>query len=227
MLIKDWMSKSPVTIDPGAGLDQAAELFRTRVISMLPVMDKKSLVGILTDGDVKKALPSKATTLDRFELGDLMGRVQIRTIMSSPVTTINWDHTVDEAARQMLSSGISGLPVMENGFLAGVITKSDVFRCFVSFTGVARTGQIFGFRLKDSPGLVKGITDIISGHGGRLASIMTAYDSTEGRRKVFFHTRDVDPDGFDTLVTRLHAAGDLTYVADLSRGIRRLCGKEA
>ena len=224
MLIKDWMSKSPVTIDHEGSLDQAAELFRTRVISMLPVTDGDRLVGIVTDGDVKKALPSKATTLDRFELRDLMGRVKINTIMSSPVTTINWDHTVDQAARMMLSSGISGLPVMENRFLAGVITKSDIFRCFVSFTGVAKEGQIFGFKLGDKPGLVKNIVDIISGHGGRLSSILTSYDNTDkGFRKVFFHTRDVASDDFETLVTRLHAAGDLTYVADLSRELRRLC----
>lgn len=228
MLIKDWMSKSPVTIDHSASLDQAAELFRTRVISMLPVTDGDAVVGIVTDGDIKKALPSKATTLDRFEMGDLMGRVKINTIMSTPVTRINWDHTVDQAARLMLSSGISGLPVMENRFLAGVITKSDIFRCFVSFTGVAREGQIFGFKLGDAPGLVKGIIDIISAHGGRLSSIMTSYDHLdEGYKKVFFHTRNLAPDDFELLVNRLHAAGDLTYVADLSRGLKRLCGKEA
>ena len=224
MLIKDWMSKSPVTIEHDASLDQAAELFRTRVISMLPVMDDGVLVGVVTDGDIKKALPSKATTLDRFELRDLMGQVKINTIMSSPVTTINWDYTVDQAARLMLSSGISGLPVMENSILVGVITKSDVFRCFVSFTGVAKNGQIFGFKLKDRAGAIKAITQVICGFGGRLSSILTSYDDIDvGYRTVFFHTYDVDPDKFDTLVTRLHAAGKLTYVADMSRGLRRLC----
>jgi acetoin utilization protein AcuB len=224
MLIKDWMSKSPVTIDHKASLDQAAELFRTRVISMLPVMDDDALVGVVTDGDIKRALPSKATTLDRFELRDLMGQVKINTIMSSPVISINWDSTVDQAARLMLSSGISGLPVMENGTLAGVITKSDVFRCFVSFTGVAKNGQIFGFTLKDKAGSIKEISQIICGYGGRLSSILTSYDDIDvGYRNVFFHTYNVDPDQFETLVTRLHGAGKLTYVADLSRGLRRLC----
>ncbi len=223
MLIKDWMSTPPVTIDHGASLDQAAEMFRTRVISMLPVTDKDKVVGVMTDGDVKKALPSDATTLDRFEMRDLMGRVKIRSIMSSPVVSIPWDRTVDQAARLMLSSGISGLPVMENATFAGVITKSDVFRCFASYTGAAKNGQIFGFNLEDTAGLVKNISQIIGSAGGRLSSIMSANGPVGTNfRRVFFYSRDVDPDQFDALVSRLHSAGELTYVADLSRNLGRL-----
>ena len=223
MLIKDWMSKPPLTIDHAASLTEAAEMFRTRVISMLPVVKKDRVVGVMTDGDVKKALPSDATTLDRFEMRDLMGRVKIDTIMSSPVISIPWDRTVDQAARLMLGSGISGLPVMENGHLVGVLTKSDVFRCFASYTGTVNKGQIFGFNLEDVPGLVKKISEMIGSAGGRLSSIM----STQGPmgksfRRVFFYTRDVDPAQFETLVNRLHGAGELTYVADLSRDLDRL-----
>lgn len=224
MLIKDWMSKPVVTINYKDNLNDAIKLFQTRLISMLPVMDAGKIVGIATDGDVKKAMPSDATTLDRFEMRSLMDAVEIRTVMSKRPITIVFDRTADEAAGIMLANGISGMPVVgHGGSLQGVITKSDIFRCFVSFTGVAAKGQIFAFKLQDRPGIIKRIMDMIQDSGGRLCSIMTSYDDIEkGFRKVFFHTFDVDPEKFNGLVKQFHSVGKLSYVADLSRNYRKI-----
>lgn len=224
MLIKEWMSRSVVTINHENSLCDASKLFQTMVISMLPVVENGILVGILTDGDVKKATPSDATTLDKFEMPGLMDAVKIKSVMSKPVVTIQADHTVDEAAAIMLKKGISGLPVLNRtGILSGIITKSDVFRCFVSFTGVSKNGQIFAFRLHDRPGIIQTIIDIIRESSGRLCSIMTSYDDVdEGGRTVFFHTFDIDPTQFDSLVERFHGTGGMFYIADLSRGFRKI-----
>ena len=224
MLIKEWMSKPVITINHNESLNDAAKLFRTRVISMIPVMMNDLPVGIITDGDLKKAMPSDATTLDRFELPSLLDSIKVGSIMTKPVITIPLDHTVDEAAGIMLKKGISGMPVTNHsGDLAGIITKSDIFRCFVSFTGVSTTGQIFATRLHDRPGLIKKFTDMIRAKGGRLCSIMTSYDDIEhGYRKVFFHTFDIEPEGFFSLVETFSEIGQLYYAADLSRGYRKI-----
>jgi len=130
----------------------------------------------------------------------------------------------DEAAGIMLSNGISGMPVVSNrGKMEGIITKSDIFRCFVSFTGTANKGQVFAFNLQEKPGIIKNLTDMIRSSGGRLCSIMTSYDDIEeGFRKVFFHTFDIDPSSFDGLVEKFHGTGELIYVADLSLGFRKI-----
>ena len=224
MLIKEWMSRSVVILGPEDSLYDASKLFRSMVISMLPILEDGKIVGILTDGDVKKATPSDATTLDKFEMPGLMDTVKIKSVMSTPVVTIQADHTVDEAASIMLQKGISGVPVLSRtGQLEGIITKSDIFRCFVSFTGVSKNGQIFAFRLHDRPGIIQTIIDIIRESHGRLCSIMTSYDDVEeGLRTVFFHAFDIDPAHFDLLVERFHGIGGLLYVADLSRGLRKI-----
>jgi acetoin utilization protein AcuB len=223
MVIKEWMSRPVITIDYNESLNDAVKLFRTRVISMLPVLKNGKLNGIVTDGDIKKATPSDVTTLDKLSLDF----VKIAYIMSKPVVTIRADHTVDEAAGIMLNKGISGMPVVDTaGMLEGILTKSDIFRCLVSFTGVSNKGQVFAFNLPDKPGIIKNLTDMIRNSGGRLCSIMTSYDDIEeGLRKVFFHTFDIDPDKFDSLVEKFHGAGELLYVADLSRGIRKIIKK--
>lgn len=159
----------------------------------------ENLPVIVTDGDIKKASPSDATTLDKFEIMSLMDTVKIESIMSKPVETIQLNRTVDEAAGIMLSKGISGMPVVDRtGKIEGIITKSDIFRCFVSFTGVSNKGQIFAFNLLDKPGIIKKLSEMIRNSGGRMCIIMTSYDDIkEGFRKVFFHTFDINPDKFD------------------------------
>lgn len=227
MLVKEWMSKPVILINHDQSLNEAAKKFKTRVISMLPVLKDGILAGVVTDGDIKKAMPSEATSLDKFEIPALLDSVSVETVMSSPVITIQCDHTIDEAAGMMLKKGISGMPVVtRKGHIEGIITKSDIFRCFVSFTGVSNKGQIFAFTLQDKPGLIKNLTEIIRSSGGRLCSVMTSYDDIEdGYRKVFFHTFDIEPQQFDAVVEKLHVSGDLYYAADLSRGLRRLINR--
>lgn len=224
MLIKEWMSRPVITIRHDESLNDAAKLFRSRVISMLPVVKDCALTGIITDGDLKRAMPSDATTLDRFELPALLDDIKVGSIMTKTVITIPLDYTVDEAAGIMLKKGISGMPVMDrSGEMIGIITKSDIFRCFVSFTGVSSTGQIFATRLQDRPGVIKKFTDMIRAKGGRMCSIMTSYDDIEqGYRKVFFHTFDLSPDAFTSLVETFSEIGQLYYAADLSRGYRKI-----
>jgi acetoin utilization protein AcuB len=224
MLIKEWMSRSVITIDRNDSLNDAIRVFRTKVISMLPVLHDGMVAGIITDGDIKKAMPSDATTLDKFEMVSLMDSVKIESVMSTPVVTIDCDHTVDEAAGIMLSKNISGMPVMNmKGDLEGIITKSDIFRCLVSFTGAAHKGQIFAFRMKDMPGSIKALTEIIRMGGGRLSSIMTSYDDIDdGFRKVFIHAFDISEGNFELVVEQLRTVAQMLYLADQTRDIRKL-----
>lgn len=202
MLIKEWMTRIAITIDSDESLNDALKLFQVRMISMLPVLKEGKLAGVVTDGDVKKASPSDATTLDRHEIATFMDTVTIESVMSKPVVTIRADHIIDEAAGIMLTKGISGMPVVDKiGKIKEVITKSDIFRCFVSFTGVSSKGQVFAFNLPDEPGSIKKLTDMVRNKGGRMCSIMTSYDDSEkGFRKGFFYTLDIDLDKFDTVV---------------------------
>ncbi|GAB6144837.1 CBS and ACT domain-containing protein [Desulfocicer niacini] len=224
MLIKKWMSSPVNTIDADASVLDADDLFKKKIISILPVLENGKIVGIVTDGDIKKATPSQATSLAVYELSSLLTKVRIRTIMSHPVLCTTEDRTVEEVAGTMLMENISGMPVKNNrGRLTGVITKSDIFRCLVSFTGGARKGQIFAFRITDSPGMIKSITDIIRMGGGRLLSILTSYDDVEdGFRKVFIHAFDIPEENFDSVAAQLYDAGDMFFLADQTRNIRRL-----
>lgn len=222
MLISKWMSKPVITVDKDASLVEVSKLFKTKIISMVPVVDKDSLVGIVTDGDIKKASPSEATTLDIYELTSLVHKIKIKSLMSSPVITIPYNFTVDEAAAKMLRNNITGMPVMgEDGRMEGIITKSDIFRSLVSFVGGDHKGQMFAITLKDRPGIIQDLTAILRKHNGRIHSIMTSYESTgSGMRKIIIYTFDLAPDLFDETVNDLGEIGEITYAADQITGKR-------
>ena len=64
MLVKDWMSKNPITINDDTSMMKAIHLMKQNRFRRLPVLQQGRLVGIVSDRDLKEASPSKATTLD-------------------------------------------------------------------------------------------------------------------------------------------------------------------
>jgi CBS domain-containing protein len=80
---------------------------------------------------LRGAQPSEATSLSIFELHYLVGRITLGQIMTHNPVTVRTDTTVSEAAQIMLKRKISGLPVLEDGQLVGIITESDIFRLVV------------------------------------------------------------------------------------------------
>src|SRR5262249_22063670 len=61
MLVQDVMRSSVVTVTPCTTLVEAFQLSRARGIRHLPVLDDGNLVGIVSDRDLKRAIPPSAT----------------------------------------------------------------------------------------------------------------------------------------------------------------------
>jgi acetoin utilization protein AcuB len=65
MLVKDWMTTDPITVTPDTSVMKASQIMKENNVRRLPVIkDDGSVLGIVTDRDLKEASPSKATTLD-------------------------------------------------------------------------------------------------------------------------------------------------------------------
>ena len=193
MPVQDWMSKDLVTVDEDTSIMKASRLMKQKEIQHLPVLKKGRLVGIVSDRDLKEATPSKATSLDIHELYYLLDKVTVKSLMPKQLFTIAPGDTVERAAAVMLKHHISALPVVDaKSALAGIITKGDIFRAFVSISGIHQGSLAMGFELPDQPGSIKTVTDVIRTHGGRIASILTGYEGApEGSRQVFIRAKDI------------------------------------
>jgi acetoin utilization protein AcuB len=131
-LVREWMSHDVITASNDTTLPDAHKMMADNKIRRLPVMKKGKLVGIITRGDVRGAEPSQATSLSVHELHYLLARLTIDEIMTANPYTVRSDDTIGDAAKIMMDNRISGLPVMDNGELVGIITESDIFRLIVS-----------------------------------------------------------------------------------------------
>lgn len=88
MLVRNWMNKEVITIDANNSMVDATQKLKERHISMLPVMKKDKLVGIITDRDLKEASASDATTLEVHELLYLISNIKVKDLMTKDPITV-------------------------------------------------------------------------------------------------------------------------------------------
>jgi acetoin utilization protein AcuB len=216
MLVKNWMTREVVTVDAGASMFEGIRLIKENDIHALPVLDNGKLVGIVTDRDLKRASASDATTLDIHELHYLLDKIKIRELMTKNPITVYADLTIEETAELLLAKKISGVPVVDHkGGLVGVITKTDLFRVIIALTGVGKRGIQFALQIKDSPGSIKAVEDIIRAYGGRIVSILTTYNRVpDGFRRIYIRMYGVQRERLQGLIEELKNDFRLIYMVD-------------
>lgn len=217
MLVKNWMNSDFVTVEIDDSMQEAIRLLKENPVELLPVMNKRELVGVITDRDLKKASASDATSLDTHEMLYLISKIKIKDIMSKNPITVHYEFTIEETAQLLMAKSISGAPVVDNdGRVIGIISKTELFKVLISLTGVeAKRGMQFAFKVEDRPGSIKDVADIIRKHGGRMESILSTHkDVPEGYRKVFIRMYDIDRDKIQQLKDELRKEADLLYCID-------------
>lgn len=174
MLVRERMSTPVITIYPDASMQEALNIMRKEHVRRLPVVDKRGqMVGIITSADLDKASPSEATTLSVWEIRELISRVRIEKIMTRDVVSVSEDTPIEEAARIMADSSISGLPVLHGGKLVGLITETDLFKIFLEMFGARYPGVRMSVEVSRGPGSLANITQEIFQLGGDIVSLGT------------------------------------------------------
>ena len=219
MLVRYWMSKPAITVDADATAQTAADLMRRHEIGFLPVVDDRTVAGIVTRRDLRRS-----TDLEEdARAGQPLSQLRVREVMSPHPIAVGDDLTMEEAAEILLVSKISGLPVMDadGRKLLGVVTKSDIFRVIISLTGVGKRGIQFAFRVLDRPGCIRELTDAIRAYGGRISSILSSYERVpQGYRRLFIRAYGIDRPGLGRLKEVLAEKATLLYLVD-HRGKQR------
>jgi len=224
MLVKYWMTKEVITVAPGDSMKRAMDLIKKHQIHQLPVMKDGKLKGMLSDGDLKRASASDATTLDVHELIYLLDKIKVSDLMSHPAISVPIDYTIEEAAEILLKNKIAGMPVVgSDESVQGIITQSDVFRALVALTGLQDRGLHIAIMLEDRPGSIMEIANIVRDLGGKMTSILTSYKRCrEGHRRVYFRVYDIDRKNTDALLEQVGRAAQLLYMVDHRENRRRI-----
>jgi acetoin utilization protein AcuB len=216
MLVQNWMSKNVITVSTTDSMSRIAELMKEHNIRIVPVMKENKLVGVVTDGDIKRASASDATSLDIHELLYLIATIEARQVMTPDPVRVRPDLTLIEAAEIMLIKKISSLPVTDaKGDLIGIVTQSDLFRAMITLSGSGKKGIQIGFQVEDRAGAMEPVLAAVRSRGGRLVSIFTTHEhAAEGCRQAYLRFFGIDRSEMKAMLEDVGAHCRLQYVVD-------------
>lgn len=129
--VRRWMSSNVHTTEPKADLVDAFEIMRTHRVRHVPVLDGGRLVGIVSDRDVRHALPMRSGTGDHDIYGKALFETRVEQVMTRRPLTVTPDTTIREAAEIACREKVGALPVLEGEKLVGIVSAEDLLWAYV------------------------------------------------------------------------------------------------
>lgn len=129
MLIRDLMTTPAITVTPQTPIGTALRLMDERKITSLPVIDKHGgLAGIVSEADLVQdgALFDDRVPIAAVRVSSSTPPQRVGEVMTHLVVTVQTDDELETAIDLMRTTMMKSLPVIEDGKVAGMISRSDV-----------------------------------------------------------------------------------------------------
>jgi CBS domain-containing protein len=152
MIAKDIMTPDVVTIEPNASVHEAAALMAKHRISAIPVTAAGNrLLGIVSEGDLVErvevgAEPRGKWWLEDFSNAQVMADryakahgAAVADVMTRRVATVRPDADLGEVANVLRVHRVKRVPVVQDGKLLGIVTRSDIVRAVSGAMGPVAT----------------------------------------------------------------------------------------
>lgn len=193
MFVKWRMTPNPIVIDPEVSILDALHIMKENKVRRLPVVAHGKLVGIVTEKDLRESPSLKATSLSIYELNYLLAKTPVKEVMTKDPITVTPDTTIEEAAVIMRDNQISGLPVVEDGKIVGIVTETDIFDMLVKLLGF-RKGTRLTLSLENRIGAIADLANIFKNLGINIISIVVFEEEfkEEGNVVVRAEVEDID-----------------------------------
>ncbi|MFO8011444.1 MAG: CBS domain-containing protein [Dehalococcoidia bacterium] len=142
MRVREFMTTNVISVSSKTPVLDAQKYMSVHRIRRLPVVDKGKVQGIVSDRRIAAASPSAATSLSVWEINNLMSKLTVGEIMSTPVYTVSQDTTAESALAFAQDKGIGSLPVVDDkNRLVGIVTTNDfVYRIMNPLLGIGKPG---------------------------------------------------------------------------------------
>lgn len=122
MLLKEILATKGtevLSIEPSATMAEAVDKMVAHRCGSLVVCEGDSMVGIISERDVLRAISGASKTLDQLSVEERMTR---------NVITGTLDQNINDTMGLMTKNHVRHLPVIDNGRLAGLISIGDVVK---------------------------------------------------------------------------------------------------
>lgn len=193
------------SVSPRQTVQDVVDLFEKQRIRHAPVLDGGKVVGVVTDRDLKDALPSRFT-VSPTETSYLKPVEEIMT--GNPVIAHPMD-SVEEIAMVFYEQQIGCLPIVSGGKLVGFITETDLLYTFIELTGTHQPGSQIEIRVQDRSGVLLEVSNVFYRHNINVLSVLVYPDREKKENKILvFRVQTMNPlalindlrkEGFDVL----------------------------
>ena len=142
MLIQNYMTPNPVTVRPETPVEDIAKLLLAHRINGVPVVENTGrLLGVVTAEDLlhrgadERFEPRESIWKENFWVsflspqGSHRGKAEGRTaaeVMTTEVHSVEPGMHLSVAARLMVDHHLTSLPVVDDGKVVGVISRTDL-----------------------------------------------------------------------------------------------------
>ena len=131
--VEKWMTRNPITIEKDATVIEAIHLMKEKKVRRLPVMDKGKIAGIVTEKMILDFQPSKATSLDTWEVHYILSRTPVTEAMNPNPYKVSPDTPLTEAARLLHDRKLNGvLVVNDKEELVGILTTTNALEALIA-----------------------------------------------------------------------------------------------
>jgi acetoin utilization protein AcuB len=144
MYIVDHMVRQPVRVKPDTTVSAAQKLLRSHKFRHLPVVDEKGhLLGMVTDRDLRSALPSSMlTAVEQQEELKQLADTPVEKIMGKKRIFLTPGCTLDDALLLLNREKVGALPVVdEANYVHGIFSVRDLIKAYAKLYGVGELGS--------------------------------------------------------------------------------------
>ncbi|MGR9049047.1 acetoin utilization AcuB family protein [Halobacillus faecis] len=169
MLVEEIMKEKVITLSPEETIEKALKLLHEHHIRHIPIINEENeVIGIVSDRDVRDASPSifeKETDHDEL-------KNPIRSIMTSPVTTVHPLDFVEEVASIFYEQEIACVPVTRDEKLVGIITEKDMLYTLIQLTGTHVQSSQIEVKVINKPGILPQVTQVFGKRKVNISSVL-------------------------------------------------------
>lgn len=212
MRIEEIMRKKMVTIHSSTTIGEALLLLRANRIRHLPVIENDSLVGIVSDRDLRDALPSRLLTHDD---DDTVLHKPVANIMNQQVITAHPLDFIEDAALQLYEHKIGSLPIVEGNRLVGLITESDLFSSLIELFGVNKPSSHIEVEVDDRVGMLAEVSQVFRDAQVNVTSVVVFPGKKPAKKNLVFRVQTIDP----RIVTQLLLEKGFSVIGPTEGGI--------
>jgi acetoin utilization protein AcuB len=189
MFISRFMTKDMVTLGRESDIAEAKQLMVRYRIRHLPVTRAdNTLIGIVSDRDIRSAMPSKYFHdhgNEELEAERLTG-VLVQEIMTKNPVSVSLSSTLQDALLLIEKARVGAFPVVdENLKVVGIVSDRDLLNAFIHVLGIKEPGALLGIVVDEKIEEMERIIHALVSENITFGSILVYRNWRPGKRAVF------------------------------------------